>query len=440
MADPADETHSLLAYYQHRVSAADAERQELLERVAACSGPTPAETYKLQAENRKRTDEVRELQKALSDAHTYLFEERERLLALQAENDSLRLQEVEDRARIKQLLSLTRPVEHKVVYGSENGPHSNAVFPRSSGGASGVGSSGSSRSPRRGARAGGAGGGSRESGVPPAGGPAPERILRTVYLPTAQGEALALRCEALQAQLAEQKRFAAERIAALQEDRAIRERDAAAAATALSATAEELAEKLRGAEEALRCTTRDYILARQQRDVAEEAAAAARAALQAQLAQRAEELLKFETVHKLLRSQLEARAADAERRAARASARARELQLRRAHEMEGWASDVGQLRKRIAAVERRLAQAALLQRLPDDERRDAVLARHARLLPGGSQAFDYECSLDDLVAELLCVKDSLLGMGERVRGAAQPAAAAQQHEGDEPLGESQDAG
>lgn len=205
-------------------------------------------------------------------------------------------------------------------------------------------------------------------------------------------------------------------------------------------------------------------------------------ALQAQLAQRAEELLKFETVHKLLRSQLEARAADAERRAARASARARELQLRRAHEMEGWASDVGQLRKRIAAVERRLAQAALLQRLPDDERRDAVLARHARwaavlppppalargwrplrncrrlglavpphlpvsptpppcrLLPGGSQAFDYECSLDDLVAELLCVKDSLLGMGERVRGAAQPAAAAQQHEGDEPLGESQDAG
>jgi hypothetical protein len=73
--------------------------------------------YKLQAENRKRTDEVRELQKvsslvlcppaavaaqlttscmspaqALSDAHTYLFEERERLLALQAENDTLRLQ------------------------------------------------------------------------------------------------------------------------------------------------------------------------------------------------------------------------------------------------------------------------------------------------------------------------------------------------------------
>lgn len=35
---------------------------------------------------------MRELQKALSDSHTYLFEERERLLTLQAENDELKLQ------------------------------------------------------------------------------------------------------------------------------------------------------------------------------------------------------------------------------------------------------------------------------------------------------------------------------------------------------------
>ena len=29
--------------------------------------------------------------------------------------------------------------------------------------------------------------------------------------------------------------------------------------------------------------------------------------------------------------------------------------------------------------------------------------------------YEYECSLDDLVEELLGIKDSLLGMGERVR-------------------------
>ena len=41
---------------------------------------------------------------ALSDAHAFLFEERQRLLASQAENDELRLQEIEDRKRIQQLL------------------------------------------------------------------------------------------------------------------------------------------------------------------------------------------------------------------------------------------------------------------------------------------------------------------------------------------------
>lgn len=308
----------------------------MLERLQACAGPSPARMYALEAENRKRTDEVRELQKvweqllaagcvvgsshrpfqvlhsalllcvhkgldhaqsgaprclkepspptphphpkpkhapqALSDAHTYLFEERERLLALQAECDGLRLQEVEDRARIKQLLSLKQPVEHRVLYGGgENGrqgPQSSAVFPRSPG----SNDSGRSKSPRRGAAA------SAAQQPPPQQAAQPRSILRTVYLPTAQGEALALKCEALAAQLAEQKKFAAERIAALTEDRAIRERDMAAAAAALSRTADDLAVRLQGAEEALRCTTRDYILARQQRDAAEAAAAAALAA------------------------------------------------------------------------------------------------------------------------------------------------------------------
>lgn len=101
-------------------------------------------------------------------------------------------------------------------------------------------------------------------------------------------------------------------------------------------------------------------------------------ALQVELAQRGEELVKFETLHKLIRSQLEARVTEAGTRAARLAARCRELRARQAHEMEGWAADVGQLRKRIAAVDRRLTQAALAARLPDDDRLDAALARHAR--------------------------------------------------------------
>jgi coiled-coil domain-containing protein 77 len=117
---------------------------------------------------------------ALSDAHTYLFDERERLLALQAENDQLRLQEAEDRQRIKQLLALTRPAEQHILYQQENTVQANTVFPRQQ----------RSKSPAR----------SQEGG---------ERILRTVYLPAAQTESLSLKCEALQAQLQEQVRIGA---------------------------------------------------------------------------------------------------------------------------------------------------------------------------------------------------------------------------------------
>ena len=44
--------------------------------------------------------------KALAGSQTFIFEERERLLALQSENESLRLQEAEDRARIKYLAAV----------------------------------------------------------------------------------------------------------------------------------------------------------------------------------------------------------------------------------------------------------------------------------------------------------------------------------------------
>lgn len=64
-------------------AAFDEERRDLLARLEACAGPPPSEHYKLAAESRQRAAEVRDLQKALSDAHTYLFEERERLLSLQ---------------------------------------------------------------------------------------------------------------------------------------------------------------------------------------------------------------------------------------------------------------------------------------------------------------------------------------------------------------------
>ena len=59
----------------------------------------------------------------------------------------------------------------------------------------------------------------------------------------------------------------------------------------------------------------------------------------------------------------------------------------------------------------------LLERLPDDERRDAILAKHAKLAPGAicNAGDPFELSLDALVTELAGLKAGLLGMGARVR-------------------------
>lgn len=58
------------------------ERSGLLEAVEQC-GVQQAELHRLEWDNRKRGEEVRELQRALSDAQNFLFEERQRLMTLQ---------------------------------------------------------------------------------------------------------------------------------------------------------------------------------------------------------------------------------------------------------------------------------------------------------------------------------------------------------------------
>ena len=72
--------------------------------------------HKLQWEQRQREEEIAELQKALSDMQVYLFQERENVLRLYAENDRLKIHELEDRKKIQHLLSLTKPTDTEITY------------------------------------------------------------------------------------------------------------------------------------------------------------------------------------------------------------------------------------------------------------------------------------------------------------------------------------
>lgn len=104
----------------------EAERADLLRRVMTCSAPA-SECHTLRTAAQKRAEEVRELQQALSAAHMHLFEERDRLLRLQAENDDLRLQEAEDRRRIHHLMSVSGPIDQEVTLQSGTAPSSGLV-------------------------------------------------------------------------------------------------------------------------------------------------------------------------------------------------------------------------------------------------------------------------------------------------------------------------
>ena len=198
----------------------------------------------------KRQMEVSELQKALSDAHAYLFEERDRLMTMQAENDDLKLKEVEDRKRIENLLKAMDPTKSDITLSRDPPP----VPPQAMSG------------PLKGVRE-----GSKDSEfrmrdlkkkfVLPSkknkgGG-------KTVYMPGDEdGESSRLKIQQLETMIVEQRKFANERIATLLEDRRIRDADEALIREAADKKVVELEDRLKRTEELLQQSTKDYILLR----------------------------------------------------------------------------------------------------------------------------------------------------------------------------------
>lgn len=100
MADELPLSHELLSYYRARVAASEDEIAALTTRIDSLDA-TKEEAYRGRSDLLRRNSEVAELQRALSDSHVYVWEERERCYRLQAENDELKIQEAEDRRKIQ---------------------------------------------------------------------------------------------------------------------------------------------------------------------------------------------------------------------------------------------------------------------------------------------------------------------------------------------------
>lgn len=392
----------LINFYRERVADFERERDELIGRLDAV-GIRRAELHQAEWELKKRTGEVAELQKALSDAHAYLFEERERLMAVQAECDELKLQEVEDRRRIQHLLQLMNPAEPEVNFSRDAPP---APVPSHQKLTANAEARARETAPKPTPKTSPEGASRGQGGASAA---KANHAARTVFLPANNVETLTLKIESLQAQLDEQRRFSNERIAALLEDRRIRDADEALQKEAAEKKAAEMQNRLARTEDLLQKATKDFILARTTPYILEEqqqllefelsklsgerkdmqatidaakkdATAVAKAEAESYVAQFKDQMQRRSAIA----TQYERRIKELEGSNKAIKKKMKELQTRRAMDLEGFTADVTTLRKLLNAVDRRLHQTRLVQRLDDDERLDLLLEQLERRAPDPS--------------------------------------------------------
>ncbi|GAQ90825.1 hypothetical protein KFL_006890100 [Klebsormidium nitens] len=118
----------LVAFYKSRLDAFDAERAAaaaLVEQASVERG----RVYRLEQAASKAAAQVHQLQKALAESHLQLFEVRDQVGQLQAERASLLLEGKQDKARIQSLLAFTQPVLHDVHYANAEEPAGVATHP-----------------------------------------------------------------------------------------------------------------------------------------------------------------------------------------------------------------------------------------------------------------------------------------------------------------------
>ena len=303
----------LLTYYRKRLREFEQERAVMIKKMNAIE-VSHEELHRTQWDLRVRQEEIAELQRALSDANVYLFDEREQVLKLQAENDQLKIQELEDRRRIQHLLALTQPVSQEVTFFRDCRPAKMTRFPientketlrsqadsimrdpgvdnsatsvnnnnstlnntgtssrnRRSGARRVRRSNNSSNNSTRSARGKGLnmssvmGGGNNNNnnsvGMPNGSmQPYKNRVLRTIYLPSEKADTLLLTVESLQKQLEAVKELESGRNAALLEDRRKRIEEERVRAAADREQVEALQDTVKRIEEKLRNATKDYL-------------------------------------------------------------------------------------------------------------------------------------------------------------------------------------
>ncbi|XP_035521096.1 coiled-coil domain-containing protein 77 isoform X1 [Morone saxatilis] len=245
-------SRELLEFYRQKIAQFDGEHEELLQMLGKYKGLSD-DQHKLQWEVRQRDGEIAELQNALSDMQVYLFQEREQSLRLYAENDRLKIRELEDRKKIQHLLALVGPDAGEITYMHREPPHKVTITQRSA----------ESRLENQENL------NLRPTMLKPAVSRKAESSRRTKSADGVNGESLEqyksdnqtllLQVEALQAQLEEQTRLAKEQVESLLEDRRIKTEEAKAQQHRDHERITALTDKLQRTQNLLHESTRDFL-------------------------------------------------------------------------------------------------------------------------------------------------------------------------------------
>ena len=115
---------TLLAYNRRRVANFEKERQDWLRRFEMVR-VKPEEQHRSEWELRQLKDSIAILQKDLSDNRLRLFEERQQILKLQAENEQLERRGQMEQKAADVLISHCTPVEQTIVYNAGKKPGRN---------------------------------------------------------------------------------------------------------------------------------------------------------------------------------------------------------------------------------------------------------------------------------------------------------------------------
>jgi len=115
-------SRQLLEFYRRKTDELEAEHDALFGKI---------ECYAKQCENeaglertvRQRDKEIGDLQKSLSDLQIFLLQEREQSVRLLAENDKLRIRELEDRKTMQHLLNIAGPNVAECSYFHKDAPN-----------------------------------------------------------------------------------------------------------------------------------------------------------------------------------------------------------------------------------------------------------------------------------------------------------------------------